>query len=184
MNTVDVIVVLVLLLNGVVGAFKGFVWQALRLGGIVLGFLLARSFGPDLAAWSEEWIEWDPTGRRVIGYVAVFAGTYLLVGFLAHLSRGLIDKARLASADRSLGFLLGSAKGLLLVWIAFYFVLIFFPVLPDYAQVQLRGDPERNLPPSRTFVLWNEWVRDNLNDVMPGQLQREFQDARRYLEER
>ena len=111
MNTVDVIVVLVVLLNGIIGAFKGFAWQFIRLGSVILGFVLARSYGPDIANWSESWVDWDPTGRRVIAYVAVFAGAYLAVSLVGHFFRSLIDRARLRSADRSLGFVLGALKG-------------------------------------------------------------------------
>ena len=174
MNTIDVIVVLVVVLNGIIGAYKGFVWQALRLASIVLGILLARSLGPSLAVGLESWMSWDPTGCRVIAYITVFAATYLLVTVIGHMCRKWIDKARLTSTDRSLGFILGSAKGLLLVWVIFYFVLIFFPVLPDYARTQLRGDPAAHVPPSKSFRMWDRWVRSHLDTMMPQGIQKDM----------
>ena len=36
MNTVDVLVLVVLILNGVLGAFRGFVSQAFRIGSLIL----------------------------------------------------------------------------------------------------------------------------------------------------
>ena len=177
MNTVDLLVLVVLVLNGVIGAFRGFVWQAFRLGGLVLAFYLGRRFGGELAETSQPWFDWDPAGWRVICYVAVFVGTYGLVWLLGFWFRELLNKARLASADRSLGFLLGVLKGAIFVAIAFQILVIFYDWLPADVQIQLVGDTEGTVPASHTFTLHREWLVDRLNEIVPPEIKKDVIDG-------
>ena len=121
------------------------------LGGLVLAFYLGRRYGGDLAENSQAWFDWDPAGWRVICYVAVFIGTYAAVWLLGYWFRGLLNKARLASADRSLGFVLGVLKGAVFVAIAFQILVIFYDWLPQDVQIQLVGDSEGTVPASHTL---------------------------------
>lgn len=179
MNTVDVLVAVVVFLNGVIGAFRGFVWQAFRLGSLLLGLFTAYRFSPAVATWSEDWIAWDASGRRVLAFVAVFLVCYLALSGLGYLLRKVLDKARLASADRSLGFMLGGVKGAFFVVLGFYVLLIFYAWLPGDLRTQLEGDPDRDIPPSRSWTLYGRAAHKHLDWVLPEQMQQDAEEGMR-----
>ena len=172
MNSADAIVLVVILANGLLGAIRGFTWQVFRLASLVLGFWLSWRFavrfadGPLLS-----WLGWeDATARRVLSYAVIFAGAYLVMHLVGWWMRGLIDRLRLRSSDRSLGFLLGCLKGCVFVVVALQILLIFEPVLPADVRAQLWGDPARNIAPSRAASLHQRWLAERLNEVIPREL--------------
>lgn len=172
MNTVDILVLVVLLLNGIIGAFRGFVWQAFRLGSLVLAFWLGHRYAQELADGPLTHLKMleDDTGRRVVAYVLILAATYGVMHLIGYWFRSLINKARLASADRSLGFLLGSLKGALFVALAFQIVLVFFPFVPSDVQTQLLGGPKGTPPASQAFQLHRDLLAERLGTMMPKQI--------------
>ncbi len=176
MNTADILVLAVLVLNGVIGAFRGFVWQVFRVGSLVLAFWLGNRYAQDLAAAIPEgWIASDASGRGVVAWLVIGGATYLGMYGLGYLLRGLIDKARLTSSDRSLGFLLGAAKGAIFVVLAFQVILVFFPLLPGSVQQQLVGGKDGNPPPSQAFRLHHDLLSERMNSIIPDEVGVEVQ---------
>lgn len=175
MNTADVLVLVVLLLNGVIGAFRGFVWQAFRIGSLVLAFWLGHRFAPAIADGPLTRFEaLDETGRKVVAWVGVLVAVYVVMHVIGHWLRALINKARLSSADRALGFLLGGVKGGVFVALAFQVLLVFFPFLPAEVATQLRGGPEGTPPPSQAFALHHRLLAERMNELMPGAMKKEL----------
>lgn len=116
--TPDLIVLGIVALFGVRGAFKGFAWQAVRTAGLVGAIFVANLFYPRLESWLADVAGFVPA-KAVIAWLALFVGVFLLVGVFAYMARGMVRSARLGSADRALGLLLGATMGFLLATIGF-----------------------------------------------------------------
>jgi uncharacterized membrane protein required for colicin V production len=176
MNTVDILVLAVLFLNGAIGAFRGFVWQVFRLGSLVLAFWLGNHYSARLAdRFPASWMAQDPTGRNALAWIVIGLGTYLVFSLLGHALRSVIDRMRLASSDRALGFLLGAAKGVVICALIFQMLIVFFPVLPGHVQAQLRGGAEGTPPPSEAFLLHHRLLSDQLRTIVPERLRSDFE---------
>lgn len=185
MNTVDLLVVVVLLLNGLIGAFRGFVWQVFRIGSLILAFVFGSRFGSPFSAWLGRFLDWDQSARTVLAYVLIILATYAVMLVLGHLLRSVLERASLGSADRSLGFVLGGLKGAAIVVVIFQILLMVHDYLPEDVQHQLTGNKESGVAHSRAFALHTKWMADSLRDLVPPDVQdrvvekaRQFQSGR------
>lgn len=171
MNSVDLIVLILILLNGVIGAFRGFTWQVFRLGSLILAFYLAHRYATGIADdHLSGFLSWDPSALRALSWSAVMALTYLLMSGLGYYLRSLIDKLRLTSSDRTLGFILGGAKGVLLVAVAFQVLVLFHPALSPSLRDQIWGDPARGIPPSRAAKLHQTYLANQIQKLIPSEV--------------
>lgn len=117
----DVILLGACLLFGVLGLFKGFVWQAIRTLGFVAALMVAGAWYEPTGAWLAERLPFLPGGMvaDVAGAIVLFVGTFLLATFLASLARGTLKAMRLGVVDRLLGLAWGVLFGLLLVTVGY-----------------------------------------------------------------
>jgi membrane protein required for colicin V production len=95
------------------GAWKGFVWQAVRTGGLLIGLLLAARWNVGVGRFLAARFAFVPDAYAdVAGWILVVAGTFLVTTIVAHLLRSTVADARLSGLDRVLGLALGAALGL------------------------------------------------------------------------
>jgi uncharacterized membrane protein required for colicin V production len=113
LTTPDTIVLVLVGFFALRGAIKGFVWQALRTGGLLLGFVLATQIGGSVGQFLAERFSFVPyAASDVVGWGVVVVGTFLAVTLFAHLARNAVRQANLTALDRFLGFALGAVLGL------------------------------------------------------------------------
>lgn len=113
LTTLDLVVLGLCGLFALRGAFKGFVWQAVRLAALFGALWGAGAWYGWLADRLRTWFTFLP--EKSVPFVAwgvVFFGLLLLGAYLAHMARGLIRTAELSGVDRLTGFALGAATGL------------------------------------------------------------------------
>lgn len=112
----DIALALLVLVSLIVGAVRGFVFEALSLGAWVLAYLGAPFVAPWLVARITPRV--DPAlaepAALVLGFVLLLA----LCSLVARLARALIHATPLQAPDRVLGAGLGLLRGLLLVLLA------------------------------------------------------------------
>ncbi|MCZ8234349.1 MAG: CvpA family protein [Inhella sp.] len=104
----------VLLLSAVVGALRGFVFQALSLAGWVVAYVTAPWVAPGVALWLPPATgegAWQALAAPVLAFVLVL----VVCAVLARLSRTLVHATPLQGVDRVLGAGFGLVKGLLLI---------------------------------------------------------------------
>lgn len=109
----DLLLLAVLGVSVIVGALRGFVFEALSLGAWVIAYFAT----PFLRPLAEGWLppadhpgDWQALAAPVLAFVAVL----LLVSLLARLLRALIHATPLQAPDRLLGSGFGLLRGLLL----------------------------------------------------------------------
>jgi membrane protein required for colicin V production len=113
----DLAIVFALLVSVVVGAVRGFVFEALSLGAWVLAYLAAPFLAPVVGSWLPP--QSVPGGwQEVAAVVLAFVLVLVLCGLAARLLRALLHATPLKAADRLLGSGFGLLRGVLLVLLA------------------------------------------------------------------
>jgi membrane protein required for colicin V production len=117
MATLDIGIAVVIVLSAVIGLVRGLVKEVLSLASWVLAFLVALYFSGQSAehlptAWG------SPTVRTGIAFVVLFVVTLILAAIAQWLISQLVATTGLSGTDRLLGFLFGSARGLIICIVA------------------------------------------------------------------
>jgi len=113
----DLGLMLLVLVSIVVGAVRGFVFEALSLAAWVIAYLAAPWLAPVVEGWLPKAANeggWQALASVVLAFVLVLA----LVSVVARLLRSLIHATPLKVADRLLGSAFGLLRGLLLCLLA------------------------------------------------------------------
>ncbi|MFH1268119.1 MAG: CvpA family protein [Planctomycetota bacterium] len=115
----DLLMVVILVLATVFGAWKGMAWQIASLASLVVSSIVAMQFSGQVAPYISSHEPWN----RFIAMLILFAATSATVWVAFRLVAGLIDRVKLKEFDRQMGALFGLAKGAL-----FCLVITFFAV--------------------------------------------------------
>jgi membrane protein required for colicin V production len=116
MTAFDYVVLAVLVVSLLLGAWRGLVSEVLALLAWVIAFVAAKHFGalamPLFAGFVSE-----PLLQQGGAFVAIFVLTLLLLGLARLLLRELLHAVGLGLADRTLGAIFGLTRGLLIVFL-------------------------------------------------------------------
>lgn len=119
MTIFDYLVLFVLLCSIVISTMRGLLKEILSLLSWVVSFFVANAYGAGLAALLPEVIP-GSTLRLIVGFVALFIGTRLLMGLLMLAVDAAINASGLKVVDRGLGGLFGFARGVVIVLAAVF----------------------------------------------------------------
>jgi uncharacterized membrane protein required for colicin V production len=117
MSPADIIIIILLILFAIGGLRRGFVWELLTTGGLVLGFALTYFYRADLldlvlrllpSGWSRQW-------GAALAFLVFFLIIYLGFASIGKLLRDRLHKTPLKWVDRVLGVALGALKGAILI---------------------------------------------------------------------
>ena len=158
---IDGIVAIVVVLSALLAYSRGFVREALAIGGWVVAAIVAFIFAPNVEPLIKEiplvsdFLAGSCELAMILAFAAVFAGALILVSLFTPLFSSAVQSSGVSGVDQGLGFLFGVARGLLLVIVA----------LVVYDRVIL-GDPIPMVDESRSAKLFAE-VQDRINDAIP-----------------
>jgi membrane protein required for colicin V production len=117
----DIIMLAVLVLAVLFGAWKGMAWQLASLASLVLSYMLALQFSGQVAPL----LSIDPPLNHFVAMLIIYAVTSLVVWLVFRMVADAIDRVRLKEFDRQMGALFGAAKGVLFcVAITFFAVTL------------------------------------------------------------
>lgn len=158
---VDGIVAIVVVLSAILAYSRGFVREALAIGGWIAAAVLAFIFAPSVEPLVKQipvlsdFLN-DSCELAMIGaFAIVFAGALILVSIFTPLFAGAVQRSALSGIDQGLGFLFGAARGIVLVIVA----------LIVYDRLAI-GDPIPVVDQSRTALLFAE-TQQSINDAIP-----------------
>lgn len=114
MTIFDYLVLFVLLCSIVISTMRGLLREVLSLLSWIAAFFVANAYGADLAALLPAAIP-GSTLRLIVGFVALFIGTRLLVGLLILAVDAVVNASGLKVVDRGLGGLFGLGRGIVIV---------------------------------------------------------------------
>ena len=130
----DFLMIAVLFLCTLFGAWKGMAWQLAALASLLVSGIVAMRLSGPIAPYFGAVSPWN----RCIAMLLRYVGTSLVIWLLFNLVSGFISRLRLKEFDRQLGGVFGAIKGLLwCVVITFFAVTLSEParqgVLKSYS---------------------------------------------------
>jgi len=143
-NIVDPILLVLLLLFGLRGYFKGLFRESFSLLGLIIGFMLAVRYDEPVALlWSGTW-KFSFVVVRVLSFVGLFFVVYFafsLAGWLLHRSAKFLF---LQMVNRIGGIVVGMGKGAAVLAMVI-FLMTSFPLMPQI--MRQRMDESYLIPP-------------------------------------
>lgn len=131
----DIVLLGVMLVSGLLALVRGFMREVLSIAAWGAAALVTLYSYAKLLPWAKQQIASD-----TIALVAVVAGTFLItlivVSVITVRISDMILDSRIGALDRTLGFLFGLARGLLIVVVAYEFFIWLVPEKqrPDWVQ--------------------------------------------------
>jgi membrane protein required for colicin V production len=126
----DLIVIGVMLISALLDMVRGFTREVLSIAAWVAAAVAALFLFPYLVPYAAEYIK-NPTVAQLVAGGAIFVVTLIVVSFITIRISDMILDSRIGAVDRTLGFVFGGARGLLLAVVAFLF---FAWLVPDDRQ--------------------------------------------------
>ncbi len=117
-SIIDIVIAAILLLFLVRGFAQGFLLEAASVVGVLVGFLLARTYSEPFGIFLQDFI--PETSAYVLAFALIVIGGMLGCGLLARFLRIVLKIALAGWIDRILGAVFGLSKGALLVSICIY----------------------------------------------------------------
>jgi membrane protein required for colicin V production len=128
LSWIDITAFAVLAVFGVMGLFRGLVWQVSRLLSIVLGYVAAVRYAEPVADQLVAWFSIEDRSLAVyIGYVVIFVAVLVLLSVLTGLLRKVLQRTGLSFLDRMGGWLFGLVTGAAVIIITLTIVFAFAP---------------------------------------------------------
>ena len=116
MTGFDYIVIVIVVVSVLLGAWRGVVGEIIALAAWVLAFFAAKMWAGEVAQVFLTGIA-DPAMRIVAAWVCVFIVVLILMALVRLALRGLLKALGLSFTDRLLGLFFGLARGLTIVLI-------------------------------------------------------------------
>ena len=159
-NSADWAIIVIISLSVLLSLWRGFIREAASLAGWVAAFVIANMFVGEMAALLSQWIV-NTTGRYVVAYAVLFAGTLIMVGVLGRIATQLVRATGLTLLDRLLGTAFGFARGVIIVLVLVYLLRQLAPPqnLVWLDQAQLMPHVE----------MLGQWVRQLFSSYQSGQ---------------
>jgi membrane protein required for colicin V production len=117
----DLILLVVMLVSAMLAMIRGFMREILSIAAWVIGALTALYFSTRLGPLVKAYFSLSDTVSNVLAAAAVFLVTLLVVSVITVRISDMILDSRVGALDRTLGFLFGLGRGLLIVVVAFLF---------------------------------------------------------------
>ena len=111
---IDYAIIVVLLISSAISLMRGFVKEALSLGGWVLAFWVSLTFAVALSRLFEASVK-DPTFRLLLAFGVLFVLSLMAASVGNFFAAKLVQRTGLTGTDRFLGVLFGFMRGALVV---------------------------------------------------------------------
>jgi membrane protein required for colicin V production len=162
----DLVLLGVMLISGLLALVRGFMREILSIaawGAAALATLYAyQKLLPTAKAYFN-----NDTIATAVTVAGVFIGTLIIVSIITTRVSDMILDSRIGALDRTLGFLFGLARGLLIVVVAYQF---FIWLVPDKQQPDwVRGAKSRTMLDST-----GEWLKGLLPDDPENSILKRF----------
>jgi membrane protein required for colicin V production len=126
----DIILLFVMMISALLAMVRGFMREILSIAAWGAAALATLYAYPKLEPVAKQYITND-TIAKVATIAGVFLGTLLVVSIITVKISDMVLDSRVGALDRTLGFLFGLARGLIIVVVAFLF---FAWLVPDRSQ--------------------------------------------------
>jgi len=172
---VDVVALVLLVAFGVAGLLKGAIRFIVGLASVVVGIILAGTFGDSLGAASWPLIAGLEDPDRVgvlVGCGVLFGATLIVGGLVARMLRKAAEETDLGGIDRLLGLLFGALRGLLLAELLVTVLMFVLAIMPDSNALRADLEGSYSLEATRlTGELCRQWFPDPMAEWLTDTLE-------------
>ena len=127
----DILLLVVMLVSGLLAMVRGFMREVLSIAAWGVAAIAAIAFSGRLVPFVKSYVNLGDTAVNVIAAAIVFLIVLLIVSVITVRISDMILDSRVGALDRTLGFLFGLGRGLIIVVVAFLF---FAWLVPPKAQ--------------------------------------------------
>ena len=127
----DILLLAVMLVSGLLAMIRGFMREVLSIAAWGIAAIAAVVFSGKLVPLVKSYVSLGDTAVNVIAAAIVFLVVLLIVSVITVRISDMILDSRVGALDRTLGFLFGLGRGLIIVVVAFLF---FAWLVPPKAQ--------------------------------------------------
>ena len=117
----------IMLVSGLLAMVRGFMREILSIAAWGAAALVTLYGYPRLLPAAQDWLRGNETLAKVGVIAALFLGTLIVVSVVTVRISDMILDSRIGALDRTLGFLFGLGRGLLIVVAAFWFFTMLVP---------------------------------------------------------
>jgi membrane protein required for colicin V production len=109
-NVADWVILAIIGISVLMAASQGFMFEAISLAGLIVGYMLAAWEYHVVAAWFAPYVksQWI---ADIIGFIAILLAVIILAGIIGRLARWLLKEVGLHWFDRILGGAFGLVRG-------------------------------------------------------------------------
>ncbi len=122
MNTLDFILIALLLWGGIIGFRRGFFREAAAFFGLVIGIFLAILLADIVGRVMTGMVDWNPLPLKILVFVIVFSLVVTLLWAIGASLTRLFKVVMLNMINRLAGIAFGVLKTAMLISIAFFFL--------------------------------------------------------------
>lgn len=126
MNTLDIIILCILVIFLIRGLFRGLIQEVLSLTAVILAVYLASGYQHLLVPYLEPYITTELIVNG-LSYAIIFVGTLVVFWLLTKLVRSMLEISMLGWIDRTTGGIFGLLEGALIGLILLMFIQSFAP---------------------------------------------------------
>jgi len=134
-SLLDIGLIAVMLVSGILAMVRGFMREVLSIAAWVIAAVVTLYGYATAVPYAKQYISNDLIATGV-AVAALFLGTLLVVSLFTVKISDLVLDSRVGALDRSLGFLFGLGRGLVIMVVAFLFFVWLVPAksLPDWVK--------------------------------------------------
>ena len=158
-SRLDLILVSIMLAFAAIGALRGVLRESFSLAAWVLAALMAWLFSASAATWFADL--GDPMISRMLGFVAVFVGVFLLVSVATFMMRLLLGPAVPGAKARVAGALFCAVRGVL--------ILVIVVLLAGLTSL-----PKKPVWQDSAFIVYFQSMALAVRDILPEDVARQF----------
>ncbi len=170
-NVTDLAILAILLVSGLLALSRGFVKEVLSIGGWVIATVATIGLFPHVQPLVQTYVN-QPLIAGSIATVVIFVAVLTAASFLSSAISRRVQRSEIGILDRSLGFLFGLLRGVVVIALAYIVLLQFLPAKdqPDWLR-QARAMPAIEYSAQMLAGVAPENVREGLAGI--GELGKE-----------
>jgi Uncharacterized membrane protein, required for colicin V production len=110
MNSIDIVIVLLILWGAINGFIKGFIIQSLTLIALIVGVWAGATFYETIGNHLSNWLSFNAKLMQVISFTLIFIGVLIAMHYISKLLTGMLGKSVLGRLNRIGGIIFGMVK--------------------------------------------------------------------------
>ncbi len=126
MNSLDLVLLLIIGISLLISTFRGAVREIFSLGGVIAGFVLASRYYEKTSLGVLRLTSY-PEINNIISFLLIFIFSAAIISFIGGLLSHAVNKSGYKVLNTLLGAFVGAIKGVLIVSLILYALLVFFP---------------------------------------------------------